>query len=494
MYDTPLEPLHNSLWAVMEPTILHPEVAREIAALEKAIHKYLQDRKPQTCWTSHRMHANDVLIPPTCSPFTSFMGYLFPGAKVLKQKMEEPCNIVSMWANSGQGDMASPRGAVTDLLKNEDWQWFVGDRAKPSSLNFPALRTQITVLAPQNTASAEAERLAVQEAVNTIDNFMRRQQPYLRNVHIAWGGPELKAKEVQTALKLDQRWLMLTFIIQVVAVARHAHSFVIGICFVLTMWLNFSAASFLYGALTGAKDISIMYMLSYYTVLPYTMSSAFVFISSFLQSGQMASHGRVNMLTLRQRLAWVYRKAGVAVGVSTIIMLAATGITVMIPIPTARGFAILMLIEVAINAYTFLTVFPSIIIFHHLHFSNKRRNTQRLRELAIKSRDAGALVKRHPHFVSFVHELWQSGGQTRPRRPHRKRKAEPQWTPAVRVEDEDFRRHRRKQPDEFITHVPEPFVFRTDESDAIVIKELHQVSATHAEGPTRAPRQTRATA
>ena len=482
IYDTPkftrtmMTPEELLLLPITQPlqesTVIHPNVLDEIQSFEGNLMLFMKNvQDATTCWTSNTMHSHSVLEPPKCAPLTSFMGYMYPGQKVEVQTLDWPCANITAWENSGVGNMTSPRGAVEDLLRNPDWKWFVGERSKPSSLTFPALRSQLTLAL--NMADIDVMRNSdetISQAIDHLDEYLATQRRHYPSINIAWGGPALKAKEVRNAFKLDQRWLMLSFTIQVLAVARHAHSFVIGVSFVMTMWLTISASSFLFRVFTRSDTISIMYMLSYYTVMPFTTSSAYVFTSSFLLSGQMASHGRLNVLSLRQRLAWVYRKAGVAVVVSTLVVLVATGVTTMVPIPAVSGFSLLMLIEVVLNAYVFLTVFPSIIVFHHLHFSNRRRNAQRLRELANKS--MAPKVKRHPHFVSFVRELWQLAGPIQ--RPHKKKKAE--LEPVKANHEEDFRRNRRKQTEEYITHVPVPFSFVTEDSSAVLTEKFQELS------------------
>ena len=492
IWDTPMRPSQASTRPHMHPiswspaSIMHPDVLDEIRGFEMNLVDYMAGQEVKTCWNIHTLHGNDILDFPECAPLTSFMGYLFPGEKAWKQSMDDPCGNISMWENSGTGQtMTSPHGAVVDLLKNEDWKWFVGKHAKPSALEFPALRMQITLTLPLDPSlSADVSRQILNDAVLDLDSWMADQKQHYPALNMAWGGETLKENEVREAASLDQRWMMLSMAIAAVAVVQHSHSFVVGIFFALMLWVNVYAALFLYRAFMQNNSVNIMFMLSHYAVLPFTTSCAYVFISSFLQSGQMASHGRLNVLSLRQRLAWVYRKAGVAIVVSTVVVLISSGVTVMLPIPAVSGFAALMLLEVVLNGYTFLTVFPCIILFHHLHFSNKRRNTQRRRELARKEK--GPLVKRHPHFVSFVRELWQlSGGR---KRPHKMKRGAP--NPVGRADnEEDFRRNRRKQTEEFIVHVPALFSFVTKESRAFVVEEWHQLSAEHVEGLTLARHQ-----
>ena len=183
----------------------------------------------------------------------------------------------------------------------------------------------------------------------------------------------------------------------------------------------------------------------------------------------------------------MYRKAGVAIATSTAVVLVSGGITAMIPIPAVSGFAGLMVLEVVINGYTFLTVFPCLLLFHHLHFSNKRRNAQRRRELG--RRERGPRVARHPHFAAFVRELWQFGG--RGRRPHKTKRGAPNPIAARPDNAEDFRPNRRKQADEFIVHVPAPLSFLTKASRDIVVDEWQRLSEERVEGRTLARRHPR---
>ena len=274
-------------------SIMHPDVLDDIRAFEMNVVDYLAGQGVKTCWAFHTLHGTPILDFPECAPLTSFMGYLYPGEKASKRSMVEPCDNVSMWENSGTGRrMASPYGAVVDLLKNEDWRWFVGKHAKPSALEFPALRMQITLTHPLDPyLSADAKREFLSDAVSSLDGFMAEQQRHYPALRMAWGGEALKEKEVREAVGLDRRWLIASVAIAAVAVAQHSHSLVVGLGFAATLGLNVFAASFLYRALTRRNEVNVMFMLSHYAVLPFTASCAYVLISYFLLSGQMASHG-----------------------------------------------------------------------------------------------------------------------------------------------------------------------------------------------------------
>mmetsp|Transcript_21531 Transcript_21531/g.38661 ORF Transcript_21531/g.38661 Transcript_21531/m.38661 type:complete len:686 (-) Transcript_21531:23-2080(-) len=467
-----------------QPTLLHPEALAEIRMVEEKLLGYLERHEILACWTSSQFQGKQLYNVPKCAPFTSAIPYFYPGDKkdVLVTAATPNCNSTTpMWSLDGTGTyLQDPKQALGLLLKtNPNWRWFVGEQAYPSMLHLPVLRTQVTFSSPispedgDNTYSTwRQENQVLQTLLNDVEIFLEVITSDLKYVTVTWGGGALQDREVLRALRRDQRLTSLSALLQLVLISYHTHSIFIGLMMAILLWSPIPASRLLYILAFQANTQGLLMTISVQFTMSFSLCCIYVICTSFFMSGQMASHGRFNRLSLRQRVAWLYRKGGVAVAISSLIVIACFISGLFIPIPALREFCGLMVFQLVLYAYLLLTVFPCIIIFHHLHFSGKRRNAQRRREIFRKSK--ATLLKRHPHVASFMLELF--GHSPLQQRPHILWKTGQHIVGSVATED--FRKNRRKQNADDVCQVPLGLVFPDDETVDVVRAEVCNIIAS----------------
>eukprot|EP00759_Apiculatamorpha_spiralis_P049540 PhF_6_TR44272/c0_g1_i1/m.68212 len=363
------------------------------------------------CWSNAMKEGtHNVDTMQQCSPLGSLMTYFYPGP-LLNYSKAGP-----FWAMRGTSSFLQvPVSKVVDILfTNPNYQWFVDPGFSSLQKSSLLLRTQITQGYPMQDADG-----------NTIDSstydlyyskFMRQLISFIRKrgtpnyLEVTLGGDNVFEALVDGELERTFFFPVISLVIVFLLFWRFMHSVVLALLGVMQIIVTFMAAGYLSveSQNTGGRGVSLLSALSLYVTIAVTCDGVFVFFNTFRHSGIMATSGRMNTLTVSQRLAFTYRKAGVGIVVSNCVSIAAFGSNTVSLIPAIQSFSINMVWIMVVNIYMFLTYFPACVLFHHFTFSGRRRNRQRQREILLRS----GYWKREEIFEDYLAQLSKHRQQT----------------------------------------------------------------------------------
>eukprot|EP00759_Apiculatamorpha_spiralis_P058339 PhF_6_TR917/c0_g1_i2/m.1546 len=326
-------------------------------------------------------------ITETCPPFNSALTYYYVGRPDRYGDVYYG-NTWYNWEFDGiNGPLQKPVDAATKILfSTENYKWFMDSRASPTIPETTLLRTQITIGTP--LVDIYGRNLSRAASLDIIDRFVlsfrnlvessESNHPYIQ---VYYGGDRIQEMVVMEILKNDSMYPALGTLIIIGAMWIHCHSIVLALATALQLLIINPAGLFLYQSLFQVEEISLLSSIVVFIIFAIGLDSAMIMFSTFNHSGFMATTGRINTLSVEQRMAYTYRKAGVGVFVSNLVAVCCFAMNAISPITAIRRFGGQMVILVVLNCYMFLTFFPSMMLVHHFHFSGRRRNLQRKKDI-----------------------------------------------------------------------------------------------------------------
>eukprot|EP01059_Diplonema_ambulator_P004797 TRINITY_DN14532_c1_g7_i1.p1 TRINITY_DN14532_c1_g7~~TRINITY_DN14532_c1_g7_i1.p1 ORF type:complete len:1150 (+),score=214.55 TRINITY_DN14532_c1_g7_i1:72-3521(+) len=277
--------------------------------------------------------------PDVCFPMTSVRQYFFAGSVVnLSWVMDGSTNIIN-----------DPKPLTKDLLKkNPSWKWFA---TSPSE----NIRTQFRLKPGRNSGFWKS----FLEHIDYVSHSATAQRKP-KSMSLSVGGDGVIPAIICHTISANQ-WplglsalLLFTFLW---IVTRSVISASASIVHVVTCY---AGALLLYFVTTG-QPLVILFHLALYLVVGMTVNGVLIFHKTFAQSGFMPTCGRRNTLTLPQRLAFTYRKAGKGVVSSHVIAVISYLCTRVAPIPALNEFNVVMGYLIAISLLLFLTLHPCLL-------------------------------------------------------------------------------------------------------------------------------------
>ena len=207
--------------------------------------------------------------------------------------------------------------------------------------------------------------------------------PIPEGVEVTYGGDGIIESVLDDAKERDQFFVLLGIVVVHIFLGIYTHSvFIAFMCFV-QYGMTYCTSAFLHFSTSNTEQLSLLSLLSSYVLLGMSTDGIMVFFNTFRQSAFMETNGRRNTLNVPQRLAFCFRKAGVGITISHLTAGVAFSMNYLSPVPAIRDFGIFMFIIMMVDIYMFLTVFPCILMLHHYHISQRRRNAQRQKELVL---------------------------------------------------------------------------------------------------------------
>eukprot|EP01062_Namystynia_karyoxenos_P021937 TRINITY_DN1837_c0_g1_i1.p1 TRINITY_DN1837_c0_g1~~TRINITY_DN1837_c0_g1_i1.p1 ORF type:complete len:2069 (+),score=598.65 TRINITY_DN1837_c0_g1_i1:287-6208(+) len=379
------------------------------------------------CWTT-ALEGGVRNAWADCAAPASAVHYFFPGSTEWKAfglpaadcsgcaaggRCSSRCRL--SWAFDYLGPIQGPQpAAMRSLFQNPRWRWFTDAQADVSRPRSTLLRTQLTLgAAPSaNRSHQAAHRRFVFDLINFLTDC-RAQRPGLDpgppsgscsarsgprdlfhwpdgsilapppGLTLSFSGDGVGAEYLRRALSHDEGIVAAGTIVTGVFCYLFTRSAVIAAGTLLQLALSFFSAAFFIPLLTDG-ELSLLTVLALFVALGMSANGAMVFFNTFRHSAFMSSTGRRNTLSVPQRLAWCYRKAGVGTFASHVVALVAFATNAASPVPAVRSFATFLSILTTVNAYLFLTFFPSLVVFHHYHISGGRRTAQRQKEVRLR--------------------------------------------------------------------------------------------------------------
>eukprot|EP01065_Artemidia_motanka_P015424 TRINITY_DN1924_c1_g1_i1.p1 TRINITY_DN1924_c1_g1~~TRINITY_DN1924_c1_g1_i1.p1 ORF type:complete len:1988 (+),score=508.72 TRINITY_DN1924_c1_g1_i1:87-6050(+) len=359
----------------------------------------------KVCWRT------SLLNTAGCVPPASTLDYVFPGPL-----LSTP-NGSQRWQFDLTGPLQGPVDKTYSFLgQNPRWQWFTASTT--SGAASPLLRAQITLGSP---ASGSGDEAMAQSFVDELMGYLAGctnadgdhdclagdRTPTgipaaVPPIRVTFGGDGITDGYVRRALRHD-RWVIAMSVIVLGAFTwLYTHSLFIAACTLLQITLCFFSSLFFLPLMTDS-DLTLLTVLALFVTLGLCADGVMVFFNTFRHSGLMLTRGRKNHLSVAQRLAWCYRKAGIGISASHAVACVAFGLNITSPVPAVSSFGLLMCLLTVLNVLMFLTFFPSIIVFHHYHVSGRRRTAQRQKEVLLRRRRTHA-----PAFVNLVSEIEMS--------------------------------------------------------------------------------------
>eukprot|EP00760_Papus_ankaliazontas_P014213 PhM_4_TR15979/c0_g1_i2/m.97928 len=378
----------------------------DIADFETKVQNLMTFRR--MCWTNPFKEGDTNVedayaTTPQCVPLGSLMTYFYPG---LIQTYPNGDN----WEFSGIVINSTYQGTtkemITTLYENPHILWFLTAGATQSPFHSSHLRTQVGLGWPVLTASGmwdeetydDQHTAFVDELVDLIERLQRRY-----SFEISLGGDGVFEALTEAALRRSGYIGVFSFVFVLAMFWVYMHSFVLAALGVLQAVMTYFSSEYLHLLTNGDDKLSLLSSLNLFISLAIACDGVMVFFNIFKHSGIMPTTGKQNLITVAQRVAFTFRKAGTGIIVSNIVSMCAFSSNYFSLIPAVRTFSAHMMWILLMNMYMFMTFFPAAILFHHYHFSGRRRNRQRQREVLIRT----GLWQRDEKLQSFLDDLDQ---------------------------------------------------------------------------------------
>eukprot|EP00760_Papus_ankaliazontas_P023966 PhM_4_TR2107/c0_g1_i2/m.67100 len=324
-------------------------------------------------------------------PLNSALTYFYIG-NVQKYSSSSAEDAKTWWNWEFMGRDGTQQTPISSVLKtffrNENYRWFVDGRASPHLLETTALRTQLTLGAPRY--DPRGTEYSTARMNDDVDAFLLNLRDVLEGpltehpyIEVTYGGDRIQEMIIMDLLKNDSIYPSLSVLFVILFMWIHTNSIILSLATVVQLLIISPAGLFLYNRLTGHHEVSLLSSLVVFVIFSFGLDSAMIMFSTFNHSGFMATMGRINTLTVEQRIAYTYRKSGVGITISNIVALSCFAVNSISPVRAIQNFGIQMVIMCVLNLYMFLTFFPSMLLVHHFHFSKRRRNLQRKKEILL---------------------------------------------------------------------------------------------------------------
>eukprot|EP00759_Apiculatamorpha_spiralis_P057033 PhF_6_TR8356/c0_g1_i1/m.13107 len=386
------------------PNLLRKETLNWIRDVEQGIN--LLNGYEFVCWMNNMKEQGIVGNTSTdCAPLNSILSYFYPGT--LQQYRDFNYQSWYNWEFTGvTGSYQEPlKSVVSSLLRNDNYRWFVDGHFGPTIQETIALRTQITIGTPIQDFY-NSENLTSSEEKRVLEAFLLHFRDYMESsavqnhpfISVSYGGDRLVELIIAEMLQSDWYLLLISAFIVWVAMALHMHSIALAFCGTWCILITPPTGLCLYILISKNYEISILSSLATFVMCAIGMDNALIMFTTFTHSGCMISTGRTNMLSMEQRMAFTYRKAGTGVLLSNLIALCCFVINAISRIQAVKSFGGQMITVTLVNAYLFLVFFPAAILFHHFNLSGRRRNVQKKRDILREKNNR----YRHPVFVELL--------------------------------------------------------------------------------------------
>ena len=348
----------------------------------------------ESCW-----RPSEAYTP--CVPLNSVLQYFYPGEVVSR-------GTSTSMSFTGVGGTNSFESALELLFNNNAYGWFLDRTADASTKSAIAMRQGLSLGTPISTSSGQgsipgrvAEKYArdVRAIADSIDD---------PSISAVVGGYKVFDSIVSDALKGDLVWVFVSCVAVFIAFRIHMHSIMLALFGCVQMLCLFPMSLLLYGI--SKSEVSLLLALSYYVSMLVNCCAQMITFDAFKHSGMIPTSGHKNNLTVAQRTAYVFRRAGSGVAAASICGVVCFLVSfVLSKIEAVREFSEMMLIVIAINFLLQLTYTPSMILVHHYYFSNRRRNQQKQREL-FESSSARTRPKAQIRFHEDINAIFSSNG------------------------------------------------------------------------------------
>jgi len=389
----------------MSTNVLEREGVVEMHQIEERISRL--DQFGLLCWNPHFRGAvqdyADVTYQsdfPNCAPLTSLMTYYYPGT--LRNISGE-----SYWdLSGGTGVLQEPLDSVQEIIfRNPRYRWFVDQAFSKLNRRTTQVRSQIQLGTPVinvqgSTESDEEVSRLMQRFVEAFIDLMGKYRSH-PVYGVTFGGDGVKGSLVRSALNRDTSYLAISAVFLLLVFWYHFHSFVLAVLGLLQIAITYPTGLFIYLAATKKREVSMFTTMAFFVTLIIATDALLIFFDTFRHSGFMCTSGRRNLLSVSQRIAYTYRKAGAGITIASLILLVVFAVNTTSPIPIVADFAVIMTILVVINWTLTLTMFPACVLFHHFHISKRRRNLQRQKDILL----ARGKRRRDPNITMFLVQL-----------------------------------------------------------------------------------------
>ncbi|CAD2218773.1 serine peptidase, clan SB, family S8-like protein [Angomonas deanei] len=335
----------------------------------QAVERYIQQSinpfyRTDMCYTNsfRRGYAhNDV---PDCVPFTSITQYYFPEWDGKEFNM------------TGEGTYYQ-YNVVPRIQQSSTHRWFFDNNF---STQFPYARQMRSVfaLATDDPKPGKGWRDVSSRFVLTVVNTANK---VLNNyyVSVAVGGSSVESIKARNVFQVEMYKTGIPAIIVFVFSWWHCKTAFMGFYTVAQVYLTYFAAMGLYSVIY--KSIPILVVPGLLWIITFGMHGTLVFYDMFIFTGVMATKGRINNLSVGQRISFTIRRSTYGLWVSGLLAIVIFAINTTSSFASVKQFSIWMLIATLWNMYFIATVTPSAVLMHHFYLSGKRRNLQKQRDV-----------------------------------------------------------------------------------------------------------------
>lgn len=358
-------------------SILNENPMLYVQSIERAIFKL--PSFTAVCWTNDLQGGVHSSQPPTCVPPSSFTTYFFP-------ELLGEVDGYAVFLSTGTGrDYQHPLSSVLSYIRvNPMAPWFT--ETTNISENTKRLRSQFTTGWPVFVSTKSPMTQKVYD--DHVNQFLMDASGYLDSlapnpcVRVTYGGDRVEEAKLKNKLKNASYMSFIVAFATLVLLWVHTKSIIISACILVQALFTYLAAWALFSF--GKTTFPLMSYLGAFVTIVVCLDGALTFYDTFQHSGVMATTGRINLLSVSQRMAYTVRKAGTGVLLSNGIGITAFVITIASPIDGVRDFGKLMSIVLSVNLVLCVTLSPAYILFHHFHFSQRQRLVQRQKEVLLR--------------------------------------------------------------------------------------------------------------
>ncbi|KAG5500568.1 hypothetical protein JKF63_03663 [Porcisia hertigi] len=362
--------------------MLHPSILDVYRSTEKRITQL--EGYESVCFTNDLRNNEATKLYPTCAPVSSITQYTYPTW------------TGSEWIMDGAGSVHQ-LNYMQRLFANPSYGWFLDRNFSTLHQKSLHMRSQYT-FASSRGESKSAYRARMKKFLpHAIDLVNTGGDDALPFVHFHFGGGSLQDILMEIAGEKEGYKVGVAALICFLLSWWHCRTFVVGLYTAAESVFAYMAAVGLYALIYG--DLPLTTYSAIIWVMTFCMHGTLSFYDMFVYSGIMATKGRQNNLSVAQRLCFTMRRTVVGVWIADVLAIIIFAINTTSLFRSVEQFSVFMMIALLWNMYCVAVPTPALIVLHHLHFSNRRRNAQ-------KQNDAlnGELLRcqRSGHFVHVL--------------------------------------------------------------------------------------------
>lgn len=368
-------------------------LSTDIASIYIAAEQYITNLPGYTdlCFTNDLRNGvvNSGALP-TCAPVSSFSQYIFPVWSGTE------------WYLNGTGSTFQ-LDYISRLFTNGNYPWFVDNNFSSKNTVALQLRSQFTFASTKSEGTASYHKRIKEFLPMALDYINKGYAVQLPFVNFYLGGGSSEDIKIEIIAEKETYKVGVAAVICFVLSWWHCNSFVMGLYTAWQCVMVYFAACGLYELIY--KSLPMQTYSAIIWVMTFCMHGTLSFYDMFIFSGIMATKGRQNNLSVVQRLCFTIRRISAGVWLADILAIIIFAINTTSVFNSVIQFSIFMMIALLWNMYCIVLTTPSMVIIHHLTFSNKRRNLQ-------KQTDAlnAAMVncRRDPHLITVLEAVQQN--------------------------------------------------------------------------------------